>query len=96
MQQKILQQAIDLSDQILFAIEHQDIEKISQLDKKRKVVIERYYQTTKPIDAELTLLLKQKNDQIVFQLVELQQQTQTQQIGLNKSKKFIKAYQGNT
>ncbi|MCK4707125.1 MAG: hypothetical protein KAU21_00780, partial [Gammaproteobacteria bacterium] len=69
-----LQQAFDLSDQILTAIGQQNLDDISSLEEKRKVVIEQCYLNSNAIDDRLTRLLKQKNDQIVSQLVEMQQQ----------------------
>ena len=94
-QDNSLKQAFDLSDQILMAIGQVDLEEITRLDDKRKVVIDQYYQNTNPVDAELTILLKQKNDQIVSRLVEMQQQTRSQQINLKQSQKVSKAYLDN-
>jgi len=90
-----LQQAIDLSDQILLAIELQEMEKIAKIDKKRREVIDVYFKNTGSIDAELTRLLKQKNDKIVSQLVDMRQKTRSQQVKMNQGQKVSKAYLDN-
>ena len=90
-----LQQAFDLSDQILTAIGQQNLDDISSLEEKRKVVIEQCYLNSNAIDDRLTRLLKQKNDQIVSQLVEMQQQIRSQQINLKLSSKVSNAYLNN-
>jgi hypothetical protein len=91
-----LQQALDLSDRILTAIELQDLEVVTTLDEQRRSIIEVYYKKTVPIDADLTRQLKQKNDLIVSKLVDMQQKTRSQQIKLNQSQKVSKAYLSNT
>ena len=90
-----LQQAFDLSDQILTAIGQQNLDDISSLEEKRKLVIEQCYLNANAIDAKLTRLLKQKNDQIVSQLVEMQQQIRSRQINLKQSSKVSNAYLNN-
>ncbi len=91
-----LQLALDLSDRILTAIELQDLELVTTLDEQRRSIIEVYYKKTAPIDADLTRKLKQKNDEIVSKLVDMQQKTRSQQIKLNQSQKVSKAYLSNT
>ncbi len=91
-----LQLALDLSDRILTAIELQDLELVTTLDEQRRSIIEVYYKKTEPIDADLTRKLKQKNDEIVSKLVDMQQKTRSQQIKLNQSQKVSKAYLSNT
>ena len=90
-----LQQAVSLSEQILAAIDEQDLDKVARLDIDRKRLIDRYYQNTDTIDIDLTQLLKQKNDEIVSRLVDLQHQTRSQQLKLNQSQKVSKAYLDN-
>jgi hypothetical protein len=90
-----LSYALDLSDQILSAIADESLETISELDNERRLLINKYYKNNKTIDEKLTRELKLKNDLIVSQLVEMQQNTRSQQIKLNQSKKVSKAYLDN-
>ena len=90
-----LSYALDLSDQILSAIADESLETISELDNERRLLIHKYYKNNKTIDEKLTRELKLKNDLIVSQLVEMQQNTRSQQIKLNQSKKVSKAYLDN-
>lgn len=92
-----LEQAIKLSDRILSEIEKESWEIITLLDEERLTLIEQYFNqnSSKSIDAKLTRLLKQKNDQIVSQLSQIQQQIRSKQIQLNQSKKVSKAYLEN-
>lgn len=91
-----LQQALDLSDKVLVSIELQQLDDISKLEKQRGIIIDQYYKNNDSIDEDLTLLLKQKNDLIVSQLIELKQKTRSQQIKMNNSQKASKAYLDNT
>ena len=90
-----LSYALDLSDQILSAIADESLETISELDNERRLLINKYYKNNKTIDEKLTRELKLKNDLIVSQLVEMQQNTRSQHIKLNQSKKVSKAYLDN-
>lgn len=93
-----LQQALNLSDQILTAIEQQKLDDISVLDDERRSLIDQYYQkdSSQDIDDKLTLELKQLNDLIVSRLVEMQQNIRSQQINLNQGQKVSRAYLDNT
>ena len=90
-----LRQALALSDKILLAIEEDSLETGTKLDDERSSLIHQYYSNTDYINEELTRELKFKNDQIVSQLTEMQQQTRSQQIKLNQSQKVSKAYLSN-
>ncbi len=92
----ILKQALDLSDQILIAIDSQDLERVASLDEQRRSIIDSYFKENVTIDANLTHKLKQKNDQIISQLTQMQQKTRSQQLNLNKSQQASKAYLANT
>ena len=91
-----LRQALDLSDEILMAIENNSLDTVTRLDDERRSLMNQYYSNTDNINEELTRELKFKNDQIVSQLTEMQQQTRSQQIKLNQSQKVSKAYLSNT
>jgi len=91
-----LRQALDLSDKILLAIEEDSLDTVTKLDAERRSLINQYYSNTDNINEKLTRELKFKNDQIVSQLTEMQQQTRSQQIKLNQSQKVSKAYLSNT
>ncbi len=90
-----IQQAIQLSNEILTAVNNSQFEEVSRLDKIRKTLIDKYFNNVELVNEELTVLLKQKNDQIVSHLTEMQQQTRSQQIKLNQSQKVSKAYLSN-
>lgn len=87
--------AIELSENILHAIDQNDWARVSQLETERLEVIDSYYRGADPVDGSLTLELKQLNDQIVRQLIDLQQQTRSQQLELSRSSKASRAYQEN-
>jgi len=90
-----LRQALDLSDEILLAIEKNSLDTVTKLDDERLSLINQYYSNTDNINEKLTRELKLKNDQIVSHLTEMQQQTRSQQIKLNQSQKVSKAYLSN-
>jgi len=95
-QQSALQQALLLSDEIIGAINAEDWDQVEALDNQRSSLMEAYYKTASPVDAELTLQLKQKNDEIVSCLQQLQQSIRSEQLSLKQSRKATKAYQSNT
>ena len=87
-----LQPAIELSEQILAAIESDAWDNIDALDVERRHVITSYFSAGQPIDADATRLLHRLNEQIVEQLNTLKQQTRQAQLTLNKGTKATKAY----
>ncbi|MBL6999875.1 MAG: flagellar protein FliT [Gammaproteobacteria bacterium] len=95
-QPSALQQAMLLSDEILTAIQAEDWDKVDALDIQRSSLIEAYYKTGSSVDVELTRELKQKNDEIVSCLQQLQQNIRSEQLTLKQSRKATKAYQSNT
>jgi len=95
-QQPALQQALLLSDDIIAAIQVGDWDRVDALDHQRSSLIDEYYKTASPVDVELTLELKQKNDTIVSCLQQLQQNVRSEQLTLKQSRKATKAYQSNT
>lgn len=85
--------AIQLSHQILKAVEAGETDTIESLEISRLGLIKTYFNAGHAINAEKAIELKQLNDQIVEKLTELKKQTQ---IKLNKFKqagKASKAYQ---
>ncbi|MDJ0833361.1 MAG: hypothetical protein QNJ69_07530 [Gammaproteobacteria bacterium] len=90
-----LQQALDLTKQILRAIEEVDLDTVAELDRQRQMLIEEYYQQDKQIDAGLTRQLKQSNDEVVTQLHSLQKNTRTRQLQLRQSTHASNAYRAN-
>ncbi|MCP4077354.1 MAG: hypothetical protein GY744_14370 [Gammaproteobacteria bacterium] len=91
-----IKQAIQLSNEILTAVNNSQFEEVSRLDQVRKALIDKYFNNVELANEELTILLKQKNDHIVVRLLEMQQQTRSQQIKLKQSQKVSKAYLSNT
>ncbi|MBC8212799.1 MAG: flagellar protein FliT [Gammaproteobacteria bacterium] len=91
-----LQQALQLSDEIITAIQEEDWDRVDVLDVQRSSLMDSYYTATSPVDVELTRELKQKNDEIVSCLQHLQQKIRSEQLTLKQSRKATKAYQSNT
>ncbi len=96
MTENSIYKALTLSDDILVALVDNDLEKVAELDRERLEHIEKYYQKGGEIDEALTRELKQKNDEIVSKLNQLQNQTRSEQSSLNRSQKATKAYLQNT
>lgn len=90
-----LQQALDLTKQILRAIEEVDLDTVAELDRKRQLLIEEYYQDGHQVDPGLTRQLKQSNDQAITQLSSLQQQTRNRQLQVKQSTRASQAYRAN-
>ncbi len=90
-----LQQALDLTKQILRAIEEVDLDTVAELDRQRQMLIEEYYQDGQQVDAGLTRQLKQTNDEAVSQLHSLQNQTRNHQLHLQQSSRASNAYRAN-
>ena len=90
-----LQRALDLTKQILRAIEEVDLDAVAELDRKRQMLIQEYYQDDRQIDAGLTRQLKQSNDAAVNKLHALQKQTRNRQLDIKKSTRASKAYRAN-
>ena len=95
-QPSALQQALQLSDEIITAIQEEDWDRVDVLDVQRSSLMDSYYTATSPVDVELTRELKQKNDEIVSCLQHLQQKIRSEQLTLKQSRKATKAYQSNT
>ena len=87
-----LKRALSLSQSILKAIEDRDLNAVADLDSQRQIFIQDYYQSQRDIDAELTLALKEINDDIVARLVVMQQQTRAQQVELGRANKASHAF----
>ncbi len=90
-----LQQALDLTKQILRAIEAVDLDTVAELDRKRQLLIEEYYRNGQQADAGLTRQLKQSNDDAVTRLQSLKKQTRTRQLELKQSSRASRAYRAN-
>ena len=90
-----LQQAIELSQQILQAIEREQWDDIAELDQQRSELIKQHFNTSSTVDKPKTRQLKQLNDEIVSRLIAVQQKNRAQQMSLSRSQKASKAYLDN-
>ena len=90
-----LQQSIELSNNILRAIDQEDWDAIYVLDEERSDLIEQYFSNATDIDKPLTLQLKQLNDEIISRLNDLQQKNRQHQLSLTQSQKASRAYLDN-
>ena len=76
-----LRQALDLTNQMLVAIEQVELDAITELDHQRQNLIKQYYQDERAIDVELTRQLKQH--------------TRERQLHLRQSSQASRAYRSN-
>ena len=87
-----LQLAIDLSEQILQAVDSEQWERIEELEQSRQRLIQEYFVEGRNIDVAATRQLQQLNDRIVEHLKHQRQQTQQAQLALKQGNKATQAY----
>lgn len=90
-----LHQAIDICAAIDTAMDDFDLEMIDQLDQQRQHCIKHYFEQEQNPNASMISQLKQKNDELLNRLMELQQQIRRQQIELGSANKAAQAYLQN-
>ncbi len=90
-----LDRAIELSEQIVCALQDEDWVGITALDDERIFLIKDYFSRSHHKDKDKAIRLKTLNDQIVSQLIALQQQNRGRQQGLNQARKVSRAYLEN-
>jgi len=95
-QPETLLRVVELSDQILSAIDKEDWDSVASVDDERRRLLDEYYKNSTDIDKQLTRILKQKNDEIISRLVDIRQHTRTQKITLTQAQNASKAYLENT
>lgn len=95
-QHQLITQAIELSQQILEAIDNSDLELVATHEKNRQLLIKDYFNKQGNIDEKLTRSLKQLNDEIVSKLAQIQSQVRSEHIKLSHGSKASKAYLNNT
>ncbi len=87
-----LTSAIQLSQDILSAIDLEDWSEVSRLDDSRKKLIHGYFEQAESVDYELTQTLKALNDTIVSKLLGLQLQTRSAQIDIKQARHASNVY----
>jgi hypothetical protein len=95
-QQNSLDQAIEVSYQILQAIDNSDLDSVTAFEAKRQSLINDYFSSHNDIDEPQTRLLKKLNDDILKRLNDMQSQIRSQHSSLAQSTKASKAYLDNT
>jgi hypothetical protein len=89
--------AIEISQQILSAIDDSNLEQVTSLEVERKRLIDEYFSLpVAHIDEQQTRQLKQLNDDIVTRLRVLQAQVRTEHANLSKGSRMSKAYLNNS
>ena len=87
--------AIDVSQKILRAIQHADLEKVALLEQEWTSLIEGYFSSGDDLDLQQTQQLKQLNDEILIQLTDMQSTLKEQRAKLIKGSRASNAYLDN-
>ena len=90
-----LDDAIDVSQKILQAIEHSDLEKVTALEQDWKSLIEAYFSSGNDLDLQQTQQLKQLNDDILKHLIDMQSTLKEQRSKLIQGSRASNAYLDN-
>jgi uncharacterized protein YecA (UPF0149 family) len=88
-------QAIEVSQKILEAIDHSDLVLVASLEQERQSFITKYFSVPDHKDENQIRLLKELNDDILNRLTEMQSQIRSQHSSLAQATKASKAYLDN-
>ncbi len=91
-----LDQAIEVSQKILEAIDNSDLVLIASLEQERQGFISKYFSGSDHKDEKQIRLLKELNDDILQRLTVMQSQIRSQHSSLAQATKASKAYLDNT
>ncbi len=89
-------QAIEVSQKILEAIDNSDLVLIASLEQERQGFISKYFSGSDHKDEKQIRLLKELNDDILQRLTVMQSQIRSQHSSLAQATKASKAYLDNT
>lgn len=89
-------QAIEVSQKILEAIDNSDLVLVASLEQERQGLITKYFSVSDHKDVNQIRLLKQLNDDILQRLTVMQSQVRSQHSSLTQGSKASKAYLDNT
>lgn len=93
---KLIDKALQLSQQILEAAQEDDWQLLAQLEIDRSNSMQKYFTNNNNIDALKTRELKTLNDAIIVQIQAARQKTRDMQLQLNQGGKASRAYLVNT
>ncbi len=88
-------QAIEVSQKILEAIDNSDLVLIASLEQERQGFISKYFSGSDHKDEKQIRLLKELNDDILQRLTVMQSQIRSQHSSLAQATKASKAYLDN-